>query len=71
MFSQVTYGFVGRVLSGGLLVYALADFILLFMSWSVVHSSASARVEYCVCLWTKQWLQVSLVTALLLELGCL
>jgi hypothetical protein len=72
-FSQVTYGFAGRIFIGGLLLaYGLADLKLLFMIAGLLFIPlVPLMLSIGFGLWTKQWrlvLQgmISLVTASLL-----
>lgn len=75
-FSQLTYGSVGRILIGGLLLaYGLADFKLLFMIAGLLFIPLlPLMLSVGFGLWTKQWrlaIQglISLVVALLLLVG--
>src|SRR5215204_4925869 len=56
-FSQVTYGFVGRIFIGGLLLgYGLVDFKLLFMiSGLLFLPLLPLMLSIGFGLWTKQW----------------
>ncbi len=72
-FSQVTYGFVGRILIGGLLLaYGLVEFKFLFMIAGLLFIPLlPLMLSIGFGLWTRQWrlvLQgtISLVAALLL-----
>ena len=75
-FSQVTYGFVGRILIGGLLLaYGLVDFKLLFMIAGLLFIPLlPLMLSIGFGLWTRQWRLarqglLSLVVALLLLVG--
>jgi hypothetical protein len=75
-FSQVTHGFVGRILIGGLLLaYGLADFKLLFMIAGLLFIPLlPLMLSIGFGIWTQQWrlaIQgvVALVVALLLLVG--
>lgn len=75
-FSQVTYGFVGRILIGGLLLaYGIADFKLLFMIAGLLFIPLlPLMLSVGFGLWTRRWRLViqglvSLVVALLLLVG--
>jgi hypothetical protein len=75
-FSQVTYGFVGRILIGGLLLaYGLADFKLLFMIAGLLFIPLlPLMLSIGFGIWTQQWRLaikgvVALVVALLLLAG--
>ncbi len=75
-FSQVTYGFVGRILIGGLLLaYGLVDFKLLFMIAGLLFIPLlPLMLSVGFGLWTRQWrlaIQglIALGVALLLLVG--
>ncbi len=75
-FSQVTYGFVGRILIGGLLLaYGLVDFKLLFMIAGLLFIPLlPLMLSIGFGLWTKQWRfavqgLISLIAALLILIG--
>jgi hypothetical protein len=75
-FSQVTYGFVGRIFIGGLLLaYGLVDFKLLFMIAGLLFIPLlPLMLSVGFGLWTRQWrlaLQgiIALISALLLLIG--